>query len=276
MDGSADVAWALTAWPTPPCAPVLAPPSACAAFAMRAGLRWRRPRWRQRRERPAPSRRRAKRRLRSLPRRSQAARSPCRLLVSRKLSSPALRQQGWQRQWRRPSPRPFHPAPSRSDRLPGKRRRKMPASSRRTSRHRTSPRRTSIWRGGSSRPWCRYRSWYRDRPWCRFCRRRVPCRCVPCRCVLGRGVAIIRIVARGLSALSDAAALSRERLSDAACASSERRGAGALSWVRLSLLLAAVLLSTSAAKLSFPADGSESGRADLRRRVLKRCVCRYF
>jgi hypothetical protein len=59
-----------------------------------------------------------------------------------------------------------------------------------------------------------------------------------------------------LSALSDAAALSRERLSDAACASSERRGAGALSWVRLSLLLAAVLLSTSAAKLSFPADGS--------------------
>ena len=66
-----------------------------------------------------------------------------------------------------------------------------------------------------------------------------------------------------LSALSDAAALSRERLSDAACASSERRGAGALSWARLSLLLAAVLLSTSAAKLSFPADGSESGRADL-------------
>ena len=33
MDGSTDVAWALTAWPTPPCAPVLAPPSACAAFA---------------------------------------------------------------------------------------------------------------------------------------------------------------------------------------------------------------------------------------------------
>jgi hypothetical protein len=31
----------------------------------------------------------------------------------------------------------------------------------------------------------------------------------------------------------------------------------------LSLLLAAVLLSTSAAKLSFPADGSESSRADL-------------
>ena len=64
------------------------------------------------------------------------------------------------------------------------------------------------------------------------------------------------------AALSDAAALPRERLSDAACASSERRGAGALSWVRLSLLLAAVLLPTSAAKLSFPADGSESGRAD--------------
>ena len=33
MDGSADVAWALTAWPTPTCAPVLALPSACAAFA---------------------------------------------------------------------------------------------------------------------------------------------------------------------------------------------------------------------------------------------------
>src|SRR5829696_7237562 len=30
MDGSPDVAWALTAWPTPPCAPVLALPSACA------------------------------------------------------------------------------------------------------------------------------------------------------------------------------------------------------------------------------------------------------
>jgi hypothetical protein len=58
-----------------------------------------------------------------------------------------------------------------------------------------------------------------------------------------------------LSALSDAAALSRERLSDAACASSERRGEGALSWVRLALLLAAVLLSTSSAKRSFPADG---------------------
>jgi hypothetical protein len=66
-----------------------------------------------------------------------------------------------------------------------------------------------------------------------------------------------------LSALSDAAALSRERLSDVACASSERRGAGALSWARLSLLLAAVLLSTSAPKLSFRADGSESDRADL-------------
>jgi hypothetical protein len=66
-----------------------------------------------------------------------------------------------------------------------------------------------------------------------------------------------------LSALSDAAALSRERLSDVACASSERRGAGALSWVRLSLLLAAVLLPTSVAKLSFRAGGSESGRADL-------------
>ena len=65
-----------------------------------------------------------------------------------------------------------------------------------------------------------------------------------------------------LSALSDAAALSRERLLDAACVSSERRGAGALSWVRLSLLLAAGLLPTSAAKLSFRAD-SESGRADL-------------
>jgi hypothetical protein len=56
--------------------------------------------------------------------------------------------------------------------------------------------------------------------------------------------------------------LSRERLSDAACASSARRGAGALSWARLSLLPAAGLLPTSAAKL-FPADGSESGRADL-------------
>jgi PAS domain S-box-containing protein len=33
MDGSTDVAWALTAWPTPTCAPALAPPSACAAFA---------------------------------------------------------------------------------------------------------------------------------------------------------------------------------------------------------------------------------------------------
>ena len=34
MDGSADVAWALMAWPTAPCALVLAPPSACAAFAV--------------------------------------------------------------------------------------------------------------------------------------------------------------------------------------------------------------------------------------------------
>ena len=57
------------------------------------------------------------------------------------------------------------------------RRRKMPASSRRTSRHRTSARRTSIWRGGSSRPWCRYRSRYRYRPWRQRCPRRVPCRC---------------------------------------------------------------------------------------------------
>jgi hypothetical protein len=39
-------------------------------------------------------------------------------------------------------------------------------------------------------------------------------------------------------------------------------GAGAESCAR-SLRLAAVLLSTSAAKLSLPAGGSESGRADL-------------
>jgi len=52
-------------------------------------------------------------------------------------------------------------------------------------------------------------------------------------------------------------------LSDAACASSERRDAGGVSGARLSLRLAAVLLSTSVAKLSLRPDGSESGRADL-------------
>jgi hypothetical protein len=68
------------------------------------------------------------------------------------------------------------------------------------------------------------------------------------------------------AALSDAAVLSRERLSGADCESSARRGAGgggAGSCVRLSLLLAAVLLSTRAAKLSLVGDWSESGRADL-------------
>jgi hypothetical protein len=65
------------------------------------------------------------------------------------------------------------------------------------------------------------------------------------------------------AALSDAAALSRARLSGAPCESSARRGALDVSCERLSALLVAALLSTSAAKLSFPADWSESDRADL-------------
>ena len=231
---------------------VLAPPSACAAFAAR-GLRWRRPRCRQRRERPAPSRRRAKRRLRSPLRRSQAARSPCRLLVSRKLSPPALRQLGWQRQWRRPSPRPFHPALSRSDRLPGKRRRKMPASSRRTSRHRTSARRPSIWRGGSSRPWRRP-----CRPWRRPCvvaalslralaaalrsfeslRAALSLRCgsVVARAVVGRGLRIVGAARGGRVVLGAIVVVAGGRI-----AVDQRREA------------------------VVSGDGSESGRADLRR-----------
>ena len=75
-------------------------------------------------------------------------------------------------------------------------------------------------------------------------------------------VSVTSVVSANTS-FQNAAALSRsrERLPDA-CASSERRGAGAWSCARLSLRLAAVLLSTNAAKLSFPAGGSESGRAD--------------
>ena len=137
----------------------------------------------------------------------------------------------------------------------------MPASSRRTSRHRTSPRRTSIWRGGSSRPWCRYRSWYRYRP---CCPRRVPCRCGlwPRRCDHSNAArGLVRLVRCG-SIVARAVVGRGLRIVGAA-------RAGALSWVRLSLLLAAVLLSTSAAKLSFPADGSESGRADLAAAVWK-------
>ena len=68
------------------------------------------------------------------------------------------------------------------------------------------------------------------------------------------------------AALSDAVALSRDRLSDGACVSSARRGAGVcaaeVSCGRLSALLAAVLLSTSAEKLSFADDWLESDRAD--------------
>jgi len=64
------------------------------------------------------------------------------------------------------------------------------------------------------------------------------------------------------AALSDAAVLSRARLSAGLCESSARRGAvsrGAVSWGRLSLLAAALLLSTSAAKLEGSCEGS--GRA---------------
>jgi len=76
------------------------------------------------------------------------------------------------------------------------------------------------------------------------------------------------------AALSDAVVSSRDRLS-AGGGSSARRGAGAgaldaslaasleVSCGRLSLLLAAALLSTSAAKLLFAFEGSESGRPDL-------------
>jgi hypothetical protein len=67
--------------------------------------------------------------------------------------------------------------------------------------------------------------------------------------------------------LSDAAVLSRDRLSGVPCESSARRGAGACaadeSCERLSALLVAELPSISAAKLSFLAGGSESDRADL-------------
>src|SRR5436190_1526742 len=69
------------------------------------------------------------------------------------------------------------------------------------------------------------------------------------------------------AAWPEAAALSRDRLSDVACESSARRGAGVgavdASCERLSALPAAALLSTRAAKLSFPDAWSESDRADL-------------
>ena len=90
----------------------------------------------------------------------------------------------------------------------------------------------------------------------------------------GGGIAVVGIrCARALSdaalseaAWSDAAVLSRDRLSGGLA--NRRRGAGGagaadVSCERLSVLLAAALLSTRAAKLSFPADWSESDRADL-------------
>jgi hypothetical protein len=65
---------------------------------------------------------------------------------------------------------------------------------------------------------------------------------------------------------SDAAVLSRDRSSGVARESSARRGAGVCageaSCERLSALLAAAVLSTKAAKLSFPAAWPESARAD--------------
>ena len=68
------------------------------------------------------------------------------------------------------------------------------------------------------------------------------------------------------AAWSDAAVLSRDRLSGVPGESSARRGAGVCaaeaSCERLSALAAAALLSTSAAK-PFPADCSDSDRADL-------------
>ena len=256
MDGSADVAWALTAWPTAACALVLAAPSACArSRSPGCGCVGGR-----RRERPAPSRRRARRRRRSPRRRSQAARSPCRLLVSRRLSPPALWQQGWQRQWRRPSPRPFRPASSRSDRLPRKRRRKRLASSRRISLHRTSPRRISIWRGGLFRPWCRYRSCRRHRPWRRRRRRRAPCRCGrwprrcdrsnrcarPCRRLVRCGGVVARaVVGCGLRVVGAARGGRCVLARDCRCC-----------W-------RPYCCRPAPRNCRLPADGSESGRADL-------------
>ena len=189
MDGSADVAWALTAWPTAPCAPVLAPPSACSAFAVAGWVT----------VAPAPQLGGSRRAV-SAASEAEAAIAAAAMASGAVALSVACVVEGRRRRCGRDGNgngvgRHHGRCILRRLGLIGcrERRRKMPASSRRTSRHRTSPRRTSIWCGGSSRPWCRYRY----RPWYRPWRRRALVACLVA-AGFGRGVAIIRIVARGL------------------------------------------------------------------------------
>jgi hypothetical protein len=80
---------------------------------------------------------------------------------------------------------------------------------------------------------------------------------------LSRG-AVVGSVGSLFAAVSDTVLVSRDRVSeDEGDKSSVRRGGadsvGGVSWM---VLLATVLLSTSAAKLSFPEDELGSGRAD--------------
>ena len=166
----------------------------------------------------------------------------------------------WQRQWRRPSPRPFHPAPSRSDPLPRSRRRKCLLGL--VGLRAIGLRRIGLRFGAAGR-----RSLG-----------------VGIGLGIGIGLAVYFPSSRALSPRALAAALRsfeslraalsmlpcpmRRRCRASGCRTRlahRRSGAGRAreSWARLSLLLAAALLSTSAAKLSFRADGSESGRADL-------------
>ena len=197
--------------------------------------RWRRIGWRQ-----------------SLPRQSPAARSPCRSQASQWKRSPSPSWWEWRSRRRWPSRLPCRPVSCRSDRSPQRCRRKMhvdpglvssafEASGFDASDFDLERRVLSVLSSAlaSSRA---------------------------AAAAASRSSESLRVSLR--AALSDAAVLSRDRLSGGG-GSSARRGAGAgaldASWERLSLLplLAAALLSTRAAKLSFPFDGSESDRADL-------------
>ncbi len=149
------------------------------------------------------------------------------------------------------------------------------ASSRRTSRHRTSVRRTSI---------CARRvvaalvsvsvlvsasalaSTLRPRL------SRVPCRSR----ALAAALRSFESLRAALSALSDAAALLRDRLSDAACASSERRGAGGVVLVRDCRCGWRPYCCRPASRSCRFAWMARIRPGGSRRRVLKRCVCRYF
>ena len=202
---------ALTAWPTAPCGLILAP--SALAFAAAASVasvlgafRWR--------GQPERSRWPAKRTRRLPRRRSQAALSPCRLRASRKPPLPARQQRDWRRQWRRPSPRPFHPALPRSDPLPQRRRRRCLLG--------------FIGLAGLRRIGLRFGTRVVSALRAVSALASTLASALPSSRALAAASRSLESLRAALSdaALSDAA-LSRARLSDAACESSERRGAGA-------------------------------------------------